>query len=70
VTPKMSNGGHTTVDLTAILIGSQRSTSHARSALPGAPVVERQEKTPATRPKRAAASVLRRFAARLDPSYS
>jgi hypothetical protein len=53
-----------------VVLASQRSTSHARSALPGAPVLEKPEEVrrPA-RPKRAAATLLRRFAARLDPSY-
>jgi hypothetical protein len=59
-----------TVDPTAIVIASQSSSSHARSALPKAPVVERPLKSRPARPKRAAATVLRRFAARLDPSYS
>jgi hypothetical protein len=53
-----------------IVIASRHSASYARSALPGAPVVERHDEVrrPA-RPKRAAATLMRRFAARLDPSY-
>jgi hypothetical protein len=58
------------VDATHIVIGSQSSSSHARSALPHAPVIQRQVESRPARPKRAAATVLRRFAARLDPSYS
>jgi hypothetical protein len=69
VTTKNQNGGNT-VDATHIVIGSQSSSSHARSALPHAPVIQRQVKSRPARPKRAAATVLRRFAARLDPSYS
>jgi hypothetical protein len=58
------------MDPTAIVVGSQSCSSRARSALPDAPVVEKREEVrrPA-RPKRAAAGFLRRFAARLDPSY-
>jgi hypothetical protein len=53
-----------------VVIASQSARSHARSALPGAPVVEgRVRVTRPARPKRAAATLLRRFAARLDPSY-
>jgi hypothetical protein len=58
------------VDPTAIVIGSQSCASHARSALPGAPRVERPVESRPARPKRAAATALRRFAARLDPSYT
>ena len=68
MTPKNHNGGNT-VDATHIVIGSLANASHARSALPHAPVIERQVESRPVRPKRAAASVLRRFAARLDPSY-
>jgi hypothetical protein len=68
VTPKNQNGGNT-VDATHIVIGSQVNASRARSALPHAPVIERQVESRPARPKRAAATVLRRFAARLDPSY-
>ena len=68
VTPETSNGGHTTVDATAIVIGSQSSSSHARSALPNAPVIDRPAESSPARPRRAAATVLRRFAARLDPA--
>jgi len=57
------------MDPTAVILASQSCTSHARSALPGAPVTEKPEETRPARPKRAAATVLRRFAARLDPSY-
>ena len=57
------------MDPTAIVVGSQSCSSHARSALPSAPVVERREEPRPARPKRAAATVLRRFAAKLDPSY-
>ena len=57
------------MDLTALVIGSQSCASHARSALPAAPVVEKRERPQPARPKRAAATALRRFAARLDPSY-
>jgi hypothetical protein len=57
------------VDATHIVIGSQANASHARSALPHAPVIQRQVKSRPARPKRAAATALRRFAARLDPSY-
>lgn len=57
------------MDPTAIVIGSQSCSSHARSALPGAPTVERPLERRPARPKRVAATVLRRFAARLDPSY-
>jgi hypothetical protein len=69
VTPKNQNGGNT-MDATLIVIGSRANASHARSALPHAPVIERQLESRPARPKRAAATVLRRFAARLDPSYS
>jgi hypothetical protein len=58
------------MDATPIVVASQSRSSYARSALPGAPVVERREESRPARPKRAAATVLRRFAARLDPSYS
>lgn len=58
------------MDLTPIVIGSQSCSSHARSALPSAPVVEKPEEVARpVHPKRAAATLLRRFAARLDPSY-
>jgi hypothetical protein len=57
------------MDPTAIVVGSQSSSSHARSALPDAPVIKRAVESRPARPKRAAATVLRRFAARLDPSY-
>jgi hypothetical protein len=57
------------MDATAIVIGSQSRSSHARSALPGAPVIQPPVESRPARPKRAAATVLRRFAARLDPSY-
>jgi hypothetical protein len=57
------------VDATPIVVASQTRSSHARSALPGAPVVDKREQARPARPKRAAATVLRRFAARLDPSY-
>jgi hypothetical protein len=69
VTLKHQNGGNT-VDATHIVIGSRANASHARSALPHAPVIQRQVESRPARPKRAAATVLRRFAARLDPSYS
>jgi hypothetical protein len=69
VTPKNQNGGNT-VDATLIVIGSRANGSHARSALPHAPVIERQVESRPARPKRVAATVLRRFAARLDSSYS
>ena len=58
-----------TVDVTAIVIGSQTSSRYARSALPQAAVIATQRKTRPARPKRAAATALRRFATRLDPSY-
>jgi hypothetical protein len=58
------------MDPTPIVVASQSCRSQARSALPGAPVVERRDEPRPARPKRAAAAVLRRFAARLDPSYS
>jgi hypothetical protein len=58
------------MDPTAIVIGSRSSSGHARSALPDAPVIQRPVESRPARPKRAAATVLRRFAARLDPSYS
>ena len=57
------------MDATHIVIGSRASASHARSALPHAPVIERRVESRPARPKRAAATVLRRFAARLDPTY-
>ena len=57
------------MDPTAIVVGSRSCSSHARSALPSAPVVDKPEQPRPARPKRAAATVLRRFAARLDPSY-
>lgn len=63
------NGGHTTVDLTAIFIGSQSSSSHARSGLPDAPVVERPVASRPARPRSATAALLMRMAVRLDPGY-
>lgn len=63
------NGGHTTVDLTAIVIGSQSSSSHARSGLPDAPVVERPVASRPARPRSATAALLMRMAVRLDPGY-
>ena len=57
------------MDLTPIVIGSRTCSSQSRSALPGAPVIARPAESRPARPKRAAATVLRRFAARLDPSY-
>lgn len=57
------------MDPVAIVVASQRSTSHARSALPGAPVLDKPVASRSIRPKRVAATLLRRFAARLDPSY-
>jgi hypothetical protein len=58
------------MDPTAVVVASQSCRSHAQSALPGAPVLQlRAERRPA-RPRRAAAGLLRRFAVRLDPSYS
>jgi len=65
----MSNGGHATVDLTAIVIGSQCRSSHARSGLPDAPVVERPVASRPARPRSATAALLMRMAVRLDPSY-
>jgi hypothetical protein len=65
----MSNGGHRMIDPTPILVASHSSSDHARSALPGAPVIERPAEAQPLRPKRAAATLLRRVAARLDPSY-
>jgi hypothetical protein len=65
----MLNGGHTTVDLTAIVIGSQSSSSHARSGLPDAPVVERPVASRPARPRSATAALLMRMAVRLDPGY-
>jgi hypothetical protein len=58
------------VDPTAIVVASQSSASPARSALPDAPVVESPgaARRPARR-KAVAATLLRRLAARLDPSY-
>jgi hypothetical protein len=58
------------MDPTAIVIGSQSSSSHARSALPDAPVVERSVETRPARPRSATAAVLMRVAVRLDPSYA
>ena len=58
------------MDLTAIVIGSQSSSSHARSALPDAPVVERPLMTRPARPRSATAALLMRVAVRLDPSYA
>jgi hypothetical protein len=52
-----------------VVIASQRAASDARSALPAAPVIEKHDEPQPARPKRAAATLLRRFAARLDPSY-
>jgi hypothetical protein len=58
------------MDALGVVIGSQRSASHVRSALPNAPVAEKPEQVRRpVRPKRVAATLLRRFAARLDPSY-
>jgi hypothetical protein len=57
------------IDPTPILVASHSCADHARSALPGAPVIERPAETQPVRPKRAAATLLRRAAARLDPSY-
>ena len=56
------------MDPTAVVVASQSSSSHARSALPGAPVIESAESRRA-RPRSATAALLRRMAARLDPSY-
>jgi hypothetical protein len=58
-----------TVDPIAVVVASQRSTNHARSALPAAPVIEEGKQTAPARPRRAAAAALRRLAVRLDPSY-
>ena len=57
------------MDPTAIVVASLSSTSDARSALPGAPVTAEPASSRPARPKSAAAALLRRFAARLDPSY-
>jgi hypothetical protein len=57
------------VDALPVVIASQRSTTHTQSALPAAPVIEKTLKSRPARPKRAAASLLRRLAVRLDPSY-
>jgi hypothetical protein len=57
------------VDPLAVVVASQRSTNHARSALPAAPVIEQRKQMEPARPRRAAATVLRRLAVRLDPSY-
>ncbi len=55
------------MDPTAIVVGSQYSSSHARSALPDAPVVERPAATQPARPRSATAALLMRMALRLDP---
>ena len=55
------------MDLTAIVIGSQCSSSHARSGLPDAPVVERPVASRPARPRSATAALLMRMAVRLDP---
>jgi hypothetical protein len=57
------------VDPTALVVASQSRTSHARSALPHARVIDLPAQSRPARPKSAAAALLRRFAARLDPSY-
>jgi hypothetical protein len=57
------------MDATAVVVASMCSSSHARSALPGAPVVEQRAGKRRARPRRAAAGLLRRVAVRLDPSY-
>ena len=58
------------MDPTAVVVASQSCLSHARSALPGAPLVQPRAPKPRARPRRAAVGLLRRFAVRLDPSYS
>jgi hypothetical protein len=58
------------VDPTAIVVAAQSSTSHARSALPGAPVTAESATSRPARPKSVAAALLRRFAARLAPGVT
>jgi len=57
VTPKTMNGGHTLMNPLAVVIASQCAASHARSALPRAPMIEQP-----------AATLVRRVADRLGPS--
>jgi hypothetical protein len=54
------------MDPTTIVIGSQSSARQAGSALPDAPVIERPIESRRARPKRAAATFLRRLADRIE----
>jgi hypothetical protein len=58
------------MDPTAIVIGSRSCSSHARSALPDAPVVERSVESRPARPRSVTAALLVRMAARLDSSVA
>jgi hypothetical protein len=49
----------------AVVVASQRATSHARSALPHAPVLEQPAGARPARPKQAPAALLRRVTLRL-----
>jgi hypothetical protein len=59
------------MDTTAVFIAAQTRSSHARSALPGAPVLEipAASRRPA-RARTASASLLMRMAVKLDPRFT
>jgi hypothetical protein len=54
------------VDLTPVIIASRTSSSHARSALPDAPVSDLATSAAPAPSKRATATLLRRLADRID----
>jgi hypothetical protein len=58
------------MDTTAVFIAAQTKSSHARSALPDAPVVERPAATRPARARTASAALLMRMAVRLDPRFT
>ena len=58
------------MDSTAIFIAAQSRSSHARSALPDAPVVESSAARRPARARSASAALLMRLAVRLDPRFT
>jgi hypothetical protein len=58
------------MDTTAVFIAAQSRSSHARSALPDAPVVESPAASRPTRARTASAALLMRMAVRLDPRFT